>query len=250
MSAGWLVLVLAQATPQLSPEVMAKPAQLFPVAPATAGAGPAVIEYWLDGPMHRVALTIRSVAGAQGVTLVPARSRGVNRVTWNLRFVPTGIDAMEVRKEAKKNMPMPLAMPGDYIVRLVVDQAVQEQTLRVSDDPALKMTPAQRKAWTDTQVTLWQTAYGAEQQKETVLALHEQARLNRARFETTIAALEKLEEPLEEIAERSEALLKKIIATPRPVGAGDMAKANQYAAALEKRRSEVRTLQAGMRAAR
>ena len=249
-SAVCLALGLAQATPQLTPEVMAKPAQLFPIAPATAGSGPVVIEYWLDGPAHRVALTIQSASDAQGVALIPARSRGVNRVPWDLRIVPPGIDATEVRKEAKKNMPMPLALPGDYTVRLVVDQAVLEQPLRVRDDPGLKMTPAERKAWTDTQVKLWQTAYGAERQKETVVALGEQARRQPGTgFKSTIAGLKKLEEPLEEIGERSEALLKKIIATPRPVGAGDIARANAYAAALEKRRTEARALQAVMRGA-
>jgi hypothetical protein len=246
--AAWLAFGLAQATPQLSPEVMAKPAQLFPVAPATAGAGPAVIEYWLDGPARRVALTIRSPAGSQTVMLVPGRKRGVNRVTWDLRIVPPGIDAMEVRKEAAKNMPMPLALPGDYTVRLTVDQAVHEQPLRVSDDASLKMTPAERKVWTDTQVKLWQTAYGAERQRETVVALGEQARMQPGtRLKATIIGLKTLEEPLEEIGEHSEALLKKIIATTRPVGAGDIAKANDYAAALEKRRIEARALQAGMR---
>jgi hypothetical protein len=250
VSAAWLVLVMAQTTPQLTPEVMAKPAQLFPVGPATAGAGPAVIEYWLDGPAHRVELTIRSAAGSQNVALVSDRRRGVNRVTWDLRIVPPGVDATEVSREAKKNMPMPLALPGDYTVRLVVDQAVQDQPLLVSDDPGLKMTPAERKAWTDAQVKLWQTAYGAERQKETVVALGEQARRQPGtRFKATIAGLKKLEEPLEEIGEHSEALLKKIIATPRPVGAGDIAKADEYAAALEKRRTEVRALQAGMRGA-
>lgn len=252
--AAWMALhsshALTQATPQLSPEVIAKPAQLFPVAPATAGAGPAVIEYWLDGPALRVSLTIRSAAGSPTVTLLPGRRRGVNRVTWDLRIVPPGIDAMEVRKEASKNMPMPLALPGDYLVRLTVDQEVHEQPLRVSDDPGLKMTPAERKVWTETQVRLWQTAYGAERQKEIVVALVEQARRQPGtRFTATIIGLEKLEEPLEKVAEHSEALLRKIVATTRPVGEGDVAKVTTYAAALEKRRTEARALQAGMRGA-
>src|SRR6266508_1335427 len=109
-----LALWLAQASQQLTPAVMAKPAQLFPVAAATAGTGPAVIEYWLDGPAHRIQLTIVSATGARVTTLVPARRRGVNAVHWDLRIVPPGIDAKEVRKEAKKGLPMPLTLPGDY----------------------------------------------------------------------------------------------------------------------------------------
>lgn len=247
----FLALWLAQASPRLTPEVMARPAQLFPVATATAGAGPAVIEYWLDGPTRRVQLLVVSDAGAGVAILVPGRRRGVNTVRWDLRIVPKGIDAKEVRKEAKKGLPMPLTMPGDYTVRLIVDGVTQSQPLRVNDDSRLKMSPAERRTWTDTQVRLWQTAVGAEQQKETVIALGEQARFQPGpRLKATAASLQKLEEPLAEIAERAEGLLQRVIAMTRPIGAGDLAKANEYAAALEKRRREVRALQDTMRQGR
>lgn len=250
LGATLLFLWLPQSTRQLSPEVMAKPAELFPVAAATAGAGPAVIEYWLDGPGRRVSLSIRSADGAHVVALQPLRRRGVNRVTWNLRIMPPGVDAKEVRKEAAKRMEIPLAVPGDYAVVLTVDGVAQEQTLRVNDDPRLKMTPAERRAWTDTQVRLWQTAFGAEQLVGTVTALGEQGRRQvGTRLTATVAALKKLEEPLVEIAVGSEALLRKIVGMTGPVGAGDLAKVNEYAAALEKHKTEVRALQAGMRGA-
>lgn len=246
--AACLALWLAQASPKLTPEVMAKPAQLFPVAPATVGAGPAVVEYWLDGVLHRVQLTVVSAAGARTATLVPRQGRGVNVVKWDLRIVPAGIDAKEVRKEAAKNLPMPFALPGDYTVHLNVDGTEQVQALRVNDDPRLTMTPAERKAWTDTQVSLWQTAYGAEQQRDLAIALGEQSRLQAgAGRKATAASLKKLEEPLEEIAEHAEGLLKKVVVLTKPAAAADIAKANEYAAALEKRKLEVRALQDVMR---
>src|SRR5690349_2950390 len=106
----------AAAPQQPTPEIMPTPAHLFPLPRATAGASTA-IAYWLDGRAHAVRLDIRDPAGQTIRVLAAPRQRGVNRVEWDLRFVPAGVDVREAREDADlKKLPFPLVTPGHYTV--------------------------------------------------------------------------------------------------------------------------------------
>lgn len=248
VTAYFLALALLQAPAAVPPDVMAKPAHLFPVRAATIGAGPAQVEYWLDGPSHRVQIWVTGVDGTRAASPVAPRHRGVNRASWDLRVAPPGLDMKEIRKEGSKGIPLPPVAPGEYLVHLIVDGAEQSARIVVNDDPKQRMTAGERQAWTAIQILLWQTAYGAELGHERAVALADQARRQPGtRIRSTLSQLKALQEPLEEIAERSEALLRKLVTATSAISKGDVRKAKAYAADLEKRRGELAALQAEMR---
>jgi hypothetical protein len=154
----------------------------------------------------------------------------------------------EIRKEGTKGLSMPAVAAGEYTVHLVVDGAEQRGALTVHDDPKRRMSTAEREEWTAIQILLWQTAVGAEGAHERAVALAEQARRQPGeRLQATAARLKAIQEPLEEIGEHAEAMLRRIVKAARPLPKGDVNTARGYAAELDRRRAELASLQAGMR---
>ncbi len=163
--------ILDDLTPlqQLTAEVAAKPAHLFPpraayrfrpiTAPSTtyddptAGTDPeygASINYHLQAPAKAApTVEILDAAGVVVRTLRAPNAAGINRLHWDLRDEPslevrlltsplyaehilTGPEGRVAPGTSRLSILMP---PGRYTVRLTVDGAVQTQPLEVRKDP-------------------------------------------------------------------------------------------------------------------
>jgi len=154
---------------QLTPDVQAADAHLFPPRPAyrfrpvennvgptddqTAGRNPpygASINYWLKAPpAGEVTITIQDAAGQTVRTLRGPKQAGLNRVWWDLRDRPTPEVVMRVTPEyaswvdvGADGRPMPgvsrltiLQLPGTYTVKLRVGSQEYSQPLTVLKDP-------------------------------------------------------------------------------------------------------------------
>lgn len=111
----------------------------------------AVVDYWLgaDRPDDEVELTVLGPDGEAVRELEPETGRGVNRVVWDLRHEPLASaapdDAPAWQREGDDG---PLVVPGEYTVRLTVDGADHERSVRVEEDPRLDVDPDVREAWT------------------------------------------------------------------------------------------------------
>jgi photosystem II stability/assembly factor-like uncharacterized protein len=161
----WILDNIA-ALQELTPDVLATDAHLFTVEPAEmvrisgagghtgdmhfAGQNPpfeAIIDYYLRDEVDSdaISITIHDGAGNQINSMRPKTTRGVNRVTWNLRHENIGL-AMPV-SGANRGPAGPWVLPGEYTVRLEVGDTRMEQTFNVSDDPRIEVDDATRAAW-------------------------------------------------------------------------------------------------------
>jgi photosystem II stability/assembly factor-like uncharacterized protein len=173
--------ILDDVTPlqQLTPEVVASPVHLFrprdayrfhartsPMTMAndmTAGDNPpygASINYWLASPPRGdVTLRIADSEGRAVRTLRGTRSRGINRVWWDLqdanslpirlRTTPLHADWVDLGPERVRTVSGGLSMlqpPGTYTVTLEVDGRTLSQPLRVLKDPSSEGTEADIRA--------------------------------------------------------------------------------------------------------
>lgn len=164
--------ILDDLTPmrQLTPEVLASDAHLFPprvayryrdiTPPAapwddpTVGENPpygAIINYHLrEAPAGPVTVTILDPMGEVVRRLEGTRTAGVNRIDWDLRYEPTRevrmrtqpLHAPWVTLDPDGTRPAPgtarlaiLAPPGTYTVRLEVDGGTLTRELEVRKDP-------------------------------------------------------------------------------------------------------------------
>ncbi len=167
---GIWILDSITALQQLTPQVLSSDAFLFGVEPAEQiryvnlkahagdmvfrGENPpngATIDYWLADPNATVAITIHDGAGAQVAQVTPTKTRGINRVVWNLRGadLPVRGGGFDDDDDAPRgaNLPGPYVMPGTYTVRLVANGKTLEQKVEVREDPRLTAGPADRQAW-------------------------------------------------------------------------------------------------------
>ena len=230
---------------------MRKPAYLFPLAPATAGASIS-IAYWLGGAGHDVRLDVRNPAGETIRVLRARRHRGINRVEWDLRLLPAGVDLREAREDPDlKKLPLPLVVPGRYTVNLTVDTSAQTQVLEVADDSRLeRLTPEERRLWTEAQVRLWGLAFKAEQQSSVAHELAEQTRLVKG---SAMAGLEtrltRTAAELEETGERAMKLLTQIEASARAVSPAAANAIDEDARLLARQTTDVEQLRQELRRA-
>jgi photosystem II stability/assembly factor-like uncharacterized protein len=166
------VWILDQLNPlqELTPAVTASPAHLFTIQPAhqwratnlKAHAGDlvfrgenppngAIVDYWLGAAGGAVTLTVHDAGGALVQALRPTTTRGLNRVTWNLRHegLPLRSGGGEDDDEGPSPTTLgPLVLPGRYTVRLTAGGRTHEQVVDVREDPRITVTPAERQAWT------------------------------------------------------------------------------------------------------
>ena len=185
--------ILDDLTPlqQLTPQVLAADAHLFPPRPAyrfrpitapsspyddpTVGENPpygASINFHLtSAPAGPVKVTILDQKGEVVRTLSAPSSAGLNRINWDLRFEPTN----EIRMRTNPLIPAPqvrlgpqgwrapagggatigiLAPPGTYTVKLSVGGHEETQPLTVRKDPNTAGTEADIAAQTEMLVNL------------------------------------------------------------------------------------------------
>ncbi len=165
---------------QLTPEVMAEPAHLFPPREAAEiryfnprahegdmvfhGTNPpdgAIVDYYLHSAGGDVSLAILDASGQEVAKVQGSRNAGVNRAIWNLRYAalpapPPG----EESGRRRAALPGPLVMPGEYTVRLTAGGRTLDQKVQVAEDPRLHVTAADRKAWTDALLSVADTYRG------------------------------------------------------------------------------------------
>jgi photosystem II stability/assembly factor-like uncharacterized protein len=167
---GIWVLDQLNALQELTPTVTAKASHLFTVQPAYqirttnlrphAGdmvfrgenpANGALIDYWLSTAGTPVTLTVLDAAGAVVQELTPTTTRGINRVVWNLRSADLplrGGGGEDDEGPARAGSPGPLVLPGTYTVRLVSGGVTTTQQVVVREDPRIRISAVERRAWT------------------------------------------------------------------------------------------------------
>ena len=167
---GRAIWILDDATPiqQMTKEIAAKPAHLFPVRTATrynTGGGEwqwgsqafrgtnapygAAFTYWLKDKVADSAVKVEILSGTTVIrTLKKATGgAGFNRMTWDLRHETPKVlsDMIPDSAEAGDWRARPVgaqALPGQYVVRLTVNGQAQEQPLTIRIDPTAGVTLA------------------------------------------------------------------------------------------------------------
>jgi len=162
---------------ELTPAVQAKAAHLFTIEPAEMtrlrrtkahagdmifrGQNPpagAIIDYALSAPDEKAAIVVVDASGAEVAHLTPARTRGVHRLVWNLRYddLPRAGRASEDDEGDGESgrVPGPLVVPGTYTVRLTAGGETATRTVDIREDPRVRATADARRAWTETLLKL------------------------------------------------------------------------------------------------
>ncbi|MYA33525.1 MAG: hypothetical protein F4037_02525 [Gemmatimonadales bacterium] len=159
---GIWILDQINALQELTPEVMASPAHLFTIEPATQirraggaahagdvhyrGENPpngAILDYWLaeEAPDGTVSVAIEDEGGTRVAMLDGTTGQGMSRVVWDMRH--------EV--EAGRG---PLVVPGTYTARLQAVGVESARRLSVREDPRIDAPVDVRSAWTTTLLEL------------------------------------------------------------------------------------------------
>lgn len=123
----------------------------------------ATLDYWLGATANDVTLSIHDATGVEVNRVAITKQRGVNRAVWTLRYadVVAGGATVAVDEEGAPvggRVVGRYVAPGNYTVRLRVDGQTFEKTLAVREDPRIDITPADRKAWSETQVAVGELA--------------------------------------------------------------------------------------------
>ncbi len=167
---GVWVLDQVNALQELSPQIMDETAHLFSMQPAYQirttnlrphtgdmlfrGENPApaaLIDYWVKTADTPITVTIRDSAGRTVQQIKGSSKRGINRVSWNLRYadLPIRSGGGEDDDEGPRaTTPGPLVLPGRYTVRLEYGATGVQKQVVVREDPRLTVSRAERAAWT------------------------------------------------------------------------------------------------------
>ena len=172
---GRAIWIFDDAAPiqQMSTQIAAKPAHLFPLRAAlryNTGGGEwswgsqafrgtnapygAPITYWLkDKPAADSLVKVEILANGSVIRALkkPSATMGFNRVTWDLRHEPPKMLSDMPGDSAEpgdwRARPVgPQALPGQYAVRLTVNGQSQEQPLTMRIDPSSSVTIAELRS--------------------------------------------------------------------------------------------------------
>ncbi len=123
---------------QLSTRVVTAPVHLFVPGAAYRRARPANIDFFLKAAAQSVTVEIFDGTGRSVRRFASdgLRKPGLNRVRWDLRYAGAAVFPGMILRSANPARG-PLAPPGTYRVRLIVDGQTREQALRVIRDPRL-----------------------------------------------------------------------------------------------------------------
>ncbi|HVG86826.1 MAG TPA: hypothetical protein VM820_20045, partial [Vicinamibacterales bacterium] len=149
-------------------------AQLFPIEPAEQirytnlkahagdlvfrGENPpngAIVDYWLSSPQAPVTLSVHDAAGTLVQTLAASRTRGVNRVVWNLRHANLPVrGGFGEDDDAPRGGQANCVDTRQHVWPCQVAAAGRafEQKVEVRDDPRIDAPAADRKLWADFQM--------------------------------------------------------------------------------------------------
>ncbi len=162
----WILDNIA-ALQELTPTALAAEAHLFSIQPAAMiryarlkghagdmifrGENPprgAVIDYYLRAAQEEddVSVTVHDSDGVQVTEVVAPPESGVHRVSWDLRHASAPMALGGDRRDNLAGIPV---VPGEYTVRLRVAGDVYEQSVKVTDDPRVDISAAERREWHD-----------------------------------------------------------------------------------------------------
>ena len=178
---GRSIWIFDDATPlqQMSSQILNSQMHLFPVRPGirftsrftrygvgdkiflgSNGPNGALITYYLkDKPDDKTTFKVQVLDSAgklvQNVEK-PAKEKGLNRISWNLR-----LDGPEIRKPPTEEEAAfggaprgPLVLPGTYIVRMTLGDKTQDQSVEVKLDPNVKVPSSDLQAALEMQTKL------------------------------------------------------------------------------------------------
>ena len=178
---GRSVFIFDDATPiqQMSGDILKKDAHLFSVRPglrfttrftrygigdkAFNGPNPpygALITYYLKAKPDDKATFKVQIFDASGKLIQeldkPAKEKGLNRVTWNLRYGGPEVRRPPSDEETAFGGPPrgPQVLPGGYTVKLIVGDKTYEQPVEVRLDPTISVSPVDLQAQLDLQMKL------------------------------------------------------------------------------------------------
>ena len=175
------IFILDDATPiqQMTPDILKRDGHLFGVRPALrfatrftrygigdkqfAAPNPpygALITYYLKSkPDDKTSISIQ-ILDASGKLVQeldkPAKEKGLNRVTWNLRYGGAELRRPPTEEETAFGGPPrgPQVLPGSYSVKLTVGDKIFVTTVEVRLDPTITVSPADLQAQLDLQMKL------------------------------------------------------------------------------------------------
>jgi photosystem II stability/assembly factor-like uncharacterized protein len=228
---GRSVFIYDDATPiqRMTPAIIGSNAHLFPVRPALrfttrftrygngdklfAGPNPpygALITYYLkDKPDDKTTFKIQVFDQAGKLVLDldrPAKEKGLNRVTWNLRFGGAEVRNPPSPEETAFTGPPrgPQVLPGAYKVRLTIGDKTFEQPVEVRLDPTVNVPVSDLQAQLELQMKL----RDMQSAVNNVLRFLDSIETQLKNTQTTVRTLNK--EPDKELTKALEDYLKQV----------------------------------------
>jgi len=236
---GRSVWILDDASPiqQMTSQILASNAYLFPVRPALrfttrftryaigdksfTGTNPsygALITYYLkEKPDEKATfkLQIFDRAGklVQEIDKAP-KERGLNRMAWNLRFAGPEVRRAPSEEEAAFAGPPrgPQVLPGSYAVKLIVADKTFEQPVQVQLDPTVNVPMAELQAQLELQLRLRDMQSAANEALKFLDSVEEQLK----HAQTTVKNLNK--EPDKQLLTALEDYVKQVEALQNRLG--------------------------------
>ena len=115
-----------------------------------------------DSSAAPASIGIVDAAGQQVASRQGPHVSGINRVVWNLRYDPLPPGPPDEESGGRStSIPGPFVVPGEYTIRLSTLGLTREQTLRVIEDPRIRIPAADRKACTGALLAIAETYRGA-----------------------------------------------------------------------------------------
>jgi photosystem II stability/assembly factor-like uncharacterized protein len=228
---GRSIWIFDDATPiqQMTAAILSSDAHLFPIRPALrfatrftrygigdkAFAGPnppygALITYFLKNkPDDKATFKIQIID--QSGKLVqeldkPAKEKGLNRASWNLRYGGAEVRRPSTEEETAFAGPPrgPQVLPGSYTVKLIMGDKTYEEPVEVRLDPTINVSLADLQAQLDLQVKLRDMQSAANSALRFLDSIEEQLK----HTQTTAKTLNK--EPDKELTKALEDYVKEV----------------------------------------
>jgi hypothetical protein len=121
----------------------------------------AIIDFWSAGEGETAQIIVLSDQRIQVASMEVETQRGMNRAIWDLRHAREGGTPARGGGFGGGGRG-PLVVPGEYTVRLSIDDVVTEQTVEVREDPRLEHDAVVRSEWTETLLGMWGTVGAAQ----------------------------------------------------------------------------------------
>jgi hypothetical protein len=231
---------------QMTPAILNGNGHLFPIRPALrfttrftrygigdkvfTGANPpygALISYYLkdkpdDKAVFKVQVYDRTGKLVQDIERAP-KEKGLNRVTWNLRFGGAEVRRPPNEEETAFTGPPrgPQVLPGTYMVKLTVGARTFEEPVEVRLDPTITVPPTDLQAQLDLALTLRDMQSAAN----TVLRFLDSIKDQLKHTQTTVKTLNKepdkdLTKALDDYVKEVEALQDRLARRSEGLGIG------------------------------